>query len=168
MKANWFKIGGAAFVVLLAFPLPSQAEDVRISTYYPSPFGNYRDLEVTRNTYLLSSGTGTVGVGYANGTALANPLNVRGAAGFMNAAGTAGVTLSQAGANGTIASTGGLAVTSGSGFIGILGNPDATYPVNLNGNTRVNGTFVISSGGTTGPLNVAWNGTNNTWTAVYA
>jgi hypothetical protein len=38
------------------------AENVTISTYYPSPYGSYQTLEVTGSTYLATA-SGNVGVG---------------------------------------------------------------------------------------------------------
>jgi hypothetical protein len=36
-------------LVILSIPLPSFAEDLTITTYYPSPYGNYSELTVEQN-----------------------------------------------------------------------------------------------------------------------
>ena len=63
-------------IPIVFFSLPAFAEDVTISTYYPSPYGNYKNLETTDNTSLATTG-GSVGIGTTSPAAGAK-LDVRG------------------------------------------------------------------------------------------
>lgn len=55
--------------ILFIFPLLLPAEEtLTITTYYPSPYGSYRELTTTGNTSLATV-SGNVGIGTANATA---------------------------------------------------------------------------------------------------
>ena len=53
-------LGGLGIGVRLA-----QAEDLTITTYYPSPRGVYQELRTTNNAFLATQG-GAVGIGTTN------------------------------------------------------------------------------------------------------
>jgi len=50
------------FSVLVLFASIVFAEDITITTYYPSPYGSYNQLTTQSNTYLATT-SGTVGIG---------------------------------------------------------------------------------------------------------
>ena len=54
-------LGIVIFFILVLFPFAS-AEDLTITTYYPSPYGSYNELSTASNTYLATTG-GNVGIG---------------------------------------------------------------------------------------------------------
>ncbi|MFA5362403.1 MAG: hypothetical protein WC335_04040 [Candidatus Omnitrophota bacterium] len=57
------KMYGLIFVVIFLFaPVVVSAEDITITTYYPSPYGSYDQLQTANNTYLATGG-GFVGIG---------------------------------------------------------------------------------------------------------
>jgi len=62
MKRLCAIIGMSGFVMfsLVSF---SFSEDITITTYYPSPFGSYRELTTTNNTYLATNSATSVGIG---------------------------------------------------------------------------------------------------------
>ena len=65
----WLVVG-----LLLASAVYAIAEDITLTTYYPSPRGVYQELSTTSNTYLATLG-GNVGIGT---TAPASMLDVAG------------------------------------------------------------------------------------------
>ncbi len=42
------------------------AEEITLTTYYPAPFGVYKDFETTENTHLATTTSGSVGIGTVN------------------------------------------------------------------------------------------------------
>jgi hypothetical protein len=57
------KTHGIFFIfIFLLLPLMVSAEDITITTYYPSPYGSYDELQTANNTYLATGG-GFVGIG---------------------------------------------------------------------------------------------------------
>jgi len=53
------------FPVLVLFASIIFAEDITITTYYPSPYGSYNELTTHSNTYLATT-SGSVGIGTTN------------------------------------------------------------------------------------------------------
>jgi hypothetical protein len=54
--------------ILACVWLYAEEEHITIATYYPSPYGSYRELNTYSNTYLARA-SGNVGVGTSNPTA---------------------------------------------------------------------------------------------------
>jgi hypothetical protein len=48
---------------LASFIQADQPEKFTITTYYPSPYGSYKELTTTGDTYLATGGSGNVGIG---------------------------------------------------------------------------------------------------------
>ena len=62
---------GLGLVVLLLLCIPAFAEDITISTYYPSPYGSYGELQSNKLAVGDTNGDGALGAGDlppANGT----------------------------------------------------------------------------------------------------
>ena len=74
-QLSWVVVGVA---ISITMPL-AHAEDLTISTYYPSPRGVYQELRTTNNTYLATQ-AGNVGIGT---TAPGAKLDVTGNAGTL-------------------------------------------------------------------------------------
>ena len=64
MKPNLKTLAAVLTLGLAAYA--AYAENITISTYYPSPYGNYQELETTSNVRLASTG-GNVGIGLGAG-----------------------------------------------------------------------------------------------------
>jgi hypothetical protein len=144
------------------------AEDISISTFYPSPYGNYQELETTGNTSLATT-SGSVGVGTTGALAEAagNKLEVNGIGqfsgttqigavtqgyygdgtnlairGFNNpAGGTFFQTFGGGSTNMTIANNGNITLTP-TGNVGI-GTAAPTQKLDVVGNAMVNGSLGI-------------------------
>jgi len=71
---RWLK-NGLVIALLLGTAFYALAEDITLTTYYPSPRGVYQELTTTSNTYLATQG-GNVGIGTASPT---QKLEVNGA-----------------------------------------------------------------------------------------
>ena len=79
------KIRGFILIVLVIFvAYAAYADTITLSTFYPSPYGSYQNLDTTSTTYLATSGAaGTgVGIGVASGTSLLGRLHVGGSGYF--------------------------------------------------------------------------------------
>lgn len=126
------------------------AEQVEISTYYPSPYGNYKNLETTEDTSLATS-SGNVGIGIS-GAAAPQKLTVNGNAQVNNTLSTAAGTLNlKGGASGIQlqSSAGATKVTMlDNGRVGI-GVPGPGAPLSVNG--------IISSTATNAEINAFGN-----------
>lgn len=48
--------------IMLSFLPVSFAEELQVTSYYPAPYGSYRELTTTSNTYLAAD-SGSVGIG---------------------------------------------------------------------------------------------------------
>jgi len=59
------------------------AEDVTLTTYYPSPRGVYKELQ-TRETTLLATASGNVGIGHSSASSVDTKLDVSGHAKIRN------------------------------------------------------------------------------------
>ena len=68
------KIELITMLVIAAWATNGYADEVRISTYYPSPYGSYKNLDTTEDTHLATT-QGNVGIGTAAPT---DKLNVQG------------------------------------------------------------------------------------------
>ena len=67
-------MGFAGILLMLGVAASAFAEEVTLTTYYPSPRGVYEELRTTDNTFLATA-AGSVGIGM---TAPAAKLSVRG------------------------------------------------------------------------------------------
>ena len=65
MKMTSVRAGAVALLVMLSAPAAALAEDLTVTTYYPSPRGVYRELRTTDETHLATQG-GRVGIGTAS------------------------------------------------------------------------------------------------------
>jgi hypothetical protein len=83
------KFLGIFLFIGLALSRQSWAEEVKVTTYYPSPAGDYNELRTSGNTYLATN-SGSVGIGTLNPTNAVVDINTRvgGAAGLRVGAGS--------------------------------------------------------------------------------
>lgn len=122
-----------ALVTLGMVGYAAYAENITISTFYPSPYGSYQTLETTTlqgtggtgNVWMAPTG-GNVGIGFPSPTAPASKLDVRG--GHIRAADISG------------GPTAYLQGTPAGAFFGAIG----TQAVNI-GNSEMNNTLVVDN-----------------------
>lgn len=128
---------GLAFLVLgMALTVVAVAEDVTVSTYYPSPKGVYQQLSTTNQTLLATQG-GNVGIGT---NAPAFKLDVNGTCNITGATTLNALTATQGTFNN------GLTVTAGNTQVGTLsaGATTITGTTQMNGNATVTGNAVVT------------------------
>ncbi len=68
-------------VLFLAFA--SYADTVTLSTFYPSPYGSYQQLDTTGETHLATDAAAEVGIGVPVGTVPGAKLDIRSADEFV-------------------------------------------------------------------------------------
>jgi len=65
---RFIRVAGLIFSATLLFAtIVLAAEEITITTYYPSPYGSYNELTTASNTYLATA-SGSVGIGTASPT----------------------------------------------------------------------------------------------------
>ena len=184
-RFGWIMMAGFVLIPTVA----ARAEDITVSTYYPSPRGAYQELRTTANTYLATLG-GTVGIGTAasgsrlvvQGTGTTNAtssLNVTNSAAssllFVRDDGTVGIgtpaPLSKLDVNGGVATGAYAGVNAApangvivSGNVGI-GTPVPAYPLDVQG--KIGGK--LDGGPNDGELKVSCPGDGNCYSfSVYS
>ena len=192
MKFNFKTLIGVVVFGLAAYA--AYAETVTISTFYPSPFGNYQDLETTRNTWLSSAGgAGVTGIGLANNVTPISRLQVNGTATIgggaaansngniqiipVGVAPNAGrITFGGAGAGWKMhisknngATTNDYLTVQDNGNVGI-NNANPAYNLDVTGTSSLNGTLRVkdSASATQGDLQISCTGGVCYTYAVYA
>ena len=114
------RLRGMILTVAMSFAAyGAYAENITVSTFYPSPFGSYQTLDSSGQTHLATGGAATVGVriGSAVNAVAGTALDVTGPTHITNA-GTALTVTGNAVASGsvtggTLALNGGAAVNTG-------------------------------------------------------
>ena len=98
MQKQKYVFSGFFLFALIIFgaAAPANAEDVKITTYYPSPYGFYKALSSTDNTNLATDATAKVGIGTATPV---SKLDIAG--GNLNIPTTASSTVGVISQNGT-------------------------------------------------------------------
>lgn len=130
------------------------AENVAISTYYPSPYGTYQNLDVTADAHFATA-SGNVGIGTASP---GSKLTVNGTSSLQG-----NTTVS-----GTFSTTQGTNLATASGNVGI-GTASPGYDLEVSGNTYVSGNLRLrDGGGNQGNLQITCSGGNCYAQAVYA
>lgn len=75
---GWVVVG-----ILIGTMAYAIAEEITLTTYYPSPRGVYEELQ-TRETTLLATSSGNVGIGHASAASVDTKLDVSGDAKVRN------------------------------------------------------------------------------------
>lgn len=138
MKSNLIVLLGAVGLCLAAYT--ANAENVQISTFYPSPYGSYQSLDVT--------GTATLAATNINGAV--NITGTTAITGNTTITGTTTINGGNAAITGNTTMTGNTTVT---GSLGVGGAPSAKLDV-------VGRIRLQDSGGNSGLLSVSCDGTN--------
>ena len=167
-------------VAIMFVAYAAYADNVSVSTYYPSPYGSYQQMDVTSNTHLATT-SGGVMIGAAGNAGASLEIDKAGADSAIlfkeTGAGTTysiGIDQSNAGAftinNGAALTTSTGMVMTGAGNLGVGVTPNAAYKMDVNGVLHVGGTtpgnITITQGANTGNLQVSYSG--GAWYAVYA
>lgn len=185
MKNKWFGsilTGGVLLTAMYAY-----AEDINVSTYYPSPYGSYQNLDTTNKTTLATANSG-VSIGHSNDPVGGSKIDARGSE-FYFSGGVAG--------QGTLHVYGGT-IAAGTEFLRADGSDNTvktrelsvyngafsgspTIELNADGTSTFSGlasftngaragNMTIPAGNNTGPLAVVWNGATSEYycKAVYS
>lgn len=155
-------MGLALFVLGAALTVVAVAEDVTVSTYYPSPKGVYQQLSTTGQT-VLATGGGSVGIGTA---APGATLDVNGNCNVVGPT-TLGNTLTAAGA---VTFNNGLQVTAGNTTVGTLTAAATTVgPLTAGATTAASVTtngFAMPPGSVNGRVLTSDGAGNGTWQQI--
>lgn len=136
---------GAFLSVILFMGIYSIAEDITLTTYYPAPYGAYKELTTTGDTYLATT-SGNVGIGLVTTDTIQNKLDVEGSV----AIGASYSGTSAAPANGLIVQGKvgiGTASVGISDTLSVSGTVSATA-YSVGATTGVSGTFTTVDGKT--------------------
>ena len=170
MQTTMRTMGLAVFVLGAALTVVAVAEDVTVSTYYPSPKGVYQQLSTTGNTFLATQAGNSVGIGTNTPTA-GFALDVNGAVRSGGALTVQGATTLNGGltlnsglmVNGTLNVTGATSL----GGTTVNGNETVTGDHVVNGQLRPN-SFRMTSGAVNGRVLQSNASGDGTWQPAYA
>jgi hypothetical protein len=176
------KLSMAAVTLALGFAAyTAYAENVTISTYYPSPYGNYQNLDTTNTTnlataggnVLMAMGGGNVGIGTATPGAKLHAVSASAEMTFAGATTPIFRLMGQGGDALTVVKSGNMFTATqirawtGTGIPGPMELGGSTVTVTAPAMTAPSA-LTLTNGVSTGPLRTVYSGGNYYCEAVYA